>query len=79
MPSILANSSSRFLEKVMVFPVLGITFKSGSNSLAKARLNSRSPENPDRTINKEKAPAKTPIAAIMVIILIALLLLLENR
>ena len=54
-------------------------FKSGSTILENSSVKSFKPAKPDNTINKEAAPKTTPIAAIMVIKLIALLLLFERK
>jgi hypothetical protein len=78
-PSIFRSFSLSSSEKVIVFPLAGNTLRSGSNSFEKERLKSFRPEKPESTIINEKAPANTPMAAIMVIILIALLLLLVKR
>ena len=65
--------------KVMVFPVAGYTFKSLSKMLVYSRLYSLRPEKPDSTIKSTKDPTTTPVAAMAVIILMALLLLEQKR
>jgi len=47
--------------------------------LVYSRLYSLRPEKPESTINKTRDPTTTPVAAMAVIILMALLLLDENR
>jgi len=61
------------------FPFTGLIFRSGSETLIKSKLNSFNPEKTESTINKAIVPTITPIAAIRVMILMALLLLLENK
>ena len=79
MPTIFFRLSFWALEKVMVFPLFGKIFKSLSKTLVNCKLKSFSPEKPESTINKDIAPTTTPTAAMPVIILMALLLLLENK
>jgi len=63
----------------IVFPVAGYIFKSLSKILVYSRLYSLRPEKPDSTIKSTKDPTTTPVAAMAVIVLIALLLLEEKR
>jgi hypothetical protein len=58
---------------------LDVILISGSDVFKKPILNSRNPENPDKTINNANVPITTPIAAISVIIFMVLLLLFENK
>lgn len=78
-PGIFFNSSFSAEEKSMVLPFSGSTLRSGSNSFEKERLKSLNPVKPESTMKRENAPANTPKAAMMVMILMALLLLLENK
>jgi hypothetical protein len=60
-------------------PVLGITFKSGSNLLVKDRLKSLRPLNTERKTNSAIALTITPSDAIAEMILMALFLLVVRR
>lgn len=58
------------------FPLEGLIFKSGSESLEKDKLKTRNPLKTESTTNKAIAPTIIPMEAMPVIILIALFLLL---
>jgi hypothetical protein len=57
----------------------GFTFKSGSKSFEKDKLNTLNPLKTERTTNKAMAPTIIPPEAILVMMLIALFLLLLKR
>ena len=61
------------------FPLPGNTFRSGSTKDENCRVKSFKPAKPERTMNSEAEPTTMPNAAIIVMMLIALFLLLENR
>jgi hypothetical protein len=64
---------------LIVFVFLGKTFKSGSENEVNSVLNFLRPENPERTMKRAAVPTTMPKAATKAIMLIALLVLFENR
>lgn len=63
----------------MVLVVVGTIFRSGSENEVNSKLKFLRPENPESTIKRAAVAITTPKPATRVIMLIALLVLLENR